>query len=121
MQKIFLVDDEKQLCSSLKKSLELTGEFQVETLSDSKYVVTIATKVKPDIILLDVMMPGKSGSAIALELKNDDATKDIPVIFLTALVSAEEVTRQDHLIGGKYFVAKPIDLNVLIRLIKEIT
>jgi len=120
MKKILIADDEQQLCNSLKKSLELTGDFSVETVSDSRGIITAVGKFKPDIILLDVMMPGKSGNAVALELKQKDVTKDIPVVFLTGIVSAEEVSRNDNMIGGEYFVAKPVDTELLATLIKKI-
>jgi len=120
MKKVLIADDEKSLCDSLKKSFELTGDFSVETISDSKAVVAAAVKFKPDIILLDVMMPGKSGNAVALELKEKEATKNIPLIFLTGIVSSDEVDGKDNMIGGEYFIAKPVDMDVLICLIKKI-
>ena len=120
MKKVLIADDEKPLCNSLKKSLELTGEFLVETVSESKAVFYAAVKFKPDIILLDVMMPGKSGNEVALELKEKETTKNIPVIFLTGIVSAEEVESKGNMIGGEYFVAKPVDIDVLMGLIKKI-
>jgi CheY-like chemotaxis protein len=121
MKKVLIADDEKSLCSSLKKSLELTGEFVVETVSESKIIVEAAVKFKPDVILLDVMMPGKSGNAVALELKEKELTKNIPLIFLTGIVSAEEVSRNDNIIGGEYFVAKPVDTVLLAGLIEKLT
>jgi len=120
MKKVLIADDEKSLCNSLKKSLELTEEFSVETVSDSKAIIAAAVKFKPDIILLDVMMPGKSGNAVALELKEKEATKNIPVIFLTGIVSSEEVSVNDNVIGGEYFIAKPVDTALLASLIKKI-
>ena len=118
--KILLVDDEKQICASLKKSLESAGEFSVETINDAAAAVPAAIKWKPDVVLLDVMMPGKSGSVIARELKENETTKDIPVIFLTGIVSGAEVQSRDNMIGGEYFAAKPVDTGALIRLIKKI-
>lgn len=120
MKKVLIADDEKALCNSLKKSLELTGEFVVETVSDSKAIIVVAVKFKPDIILLDVMMPGKSGNAVALELKEKETTKNIPLIFLTGIVSADEVNRNDNIIGGEYFIAKPVDTVLLAQLIEKI-
>lgn len=121
MKKVLVVDDEESFCSSLKKSLELVGDFEVSTCSDARGAVGEAKKLQPDLILLDILMPGLSGAEVAEQLKRKDETKTIPVIYLTATVLAEETQENRNVIGGSYYVAKPVDMNELKRIINEAT
>jgi len=82
MKKILLVDDEEDFCYFTKGNLEVIGDFDVSVCCDSREATSIAKQQKPDIILLDIMMPGLSGIEIAEELKSDGVTGNIPVIFL---------------------------------------
>jgi len=64
-------------------------------------------------------MPDLMGSEVAAQMKEDDDTKDIPVVFLTAVVGKEEVVQRGGVIGGHLFVAKPVDIKQLIEVIDE--
>jgi cyclic di-GMP phosphodiesterase len=68
----------------------------------------------PDLILLDLMMPGTDGAAVATQLKKDERFQGIPVIFLTSAVTHQEVAAQGGVIGGKYFLAKPVTVQELV-------
>ncbi|MCP4652004.1 MAG: response regulator [Candidatus Omnitrophica bacterium] len=119
MKKILLVDDEKDLCTLVKKNLEATGDFEVTTRLDSVGVMEVVKKIKPDVVLLDILLPGKRGNEIAEELRGHPDFKDIPVIFLTGMVRGEEARQADNVIGGKYFVSKPVETSELIAIIKR--
>jgi CheY-like chemotaxis protein len=121
MKKILLVDDEEDFCYFTKKSLEATGNFEVSVCSDSREAVAKAVEVRPDLVLLDIMMPHKDGTAIAAELKKNKDTENIPVVFLTALVSAQETEKRRNVIGEKYFVSKPVKIGELINVINKLT
>jgi len=121
MKKILLIDDEQMLCTLVKKNLEITGEFSVTTLSDPRFAVETALRAKPDVILLDVMMPGTSGSAVAALLRDKGVTNNAPIIFLTGILSPQEVNSKDNIIGNEYFVAKPVAIPDLIAVIKRVS
>lgn len=120
MKKILIVDDEKDFCEVTKMRIESSGDFGVLTCFDSLQALKLAKKEHPDLILLDVMMPGKDGPQIAAELRADKDTKGIPVVFLTAILDREEARLKSNLIGGEYFIAKPVDSKELLSIINEL-
>jgi CheY-like chemotaxis protein len=113
-RKILLVDDEVSFIRLLKLNLEQTGKFEVRTENKGSLAVQTAKAFKPDLILLDIIMPDMDGSEVASRLKNDPATRDIPILFLTALVKDQEVASKSGTIGGFIFLAKPITTEELI-------
>lgn len=113
-RKILLVDDEVSFIRLLKLNLEQTGKFEVRTENKGSLAVQTAKAFKPDLILLDIIMPDMDGSEVASRLKNDPATRDIPILFLTALVKDQEVASKSGTIGGFIFLAKPITTDELI-------
>ena len=89
-EKILVVDDEHEVLQLLK--IELSGEgFQVFTASNGQEAVQKAQMVNPHLILMDIMLPDLSGGDVVKMLKDDTKTSDIPVVFLTALL-----TKRDH-------------------------
>jgi CheY-like chemotaxis protein len=120
MKKILLIDDEKDFCYFVKKSLESDGEYEVTACFDSAEGIRKAKELQPHLILIDIMMPGKSGPEIAAELPNDANTKNIPFVFLTAAVTKQETKRDKNLIGGQYFFAKPVNMGELKNLIDKL-
>lgn len=118
-RKIMVVDDEKGFTAMLKLNLESTGQYEVRILNDSSQAVETAVQFKPDLILLDIIMPHYEGPDIAIELKNNMLLKDIPIVFLTATVTKDEVASQGGAIGGHPFVAKPSSLAVLLNSIEK--
>ena len=120
MKKILIVDDEEDSCHFTKANLEAIGDFEVSVCCDSTRAIGQTKEQQPDLILLDIMMPGVSGSDIAEELKNDEDTQEIPIVFLTALVRGKEIEERNGIIGGHYFAAKPINTNELIGIINRL-
>jgi CheY-like chemotaxis protein len=114
MKKILLIDDEEDFCYFVKKNLEATGNFEVEAYNDDIDIIQEVRKLRPNLILLDIKMPKKDGSEMALELKKHKDTQEIPFIFLTALVNEEETQKRGNFIGGEYFMAKPVRIFELI-------
>ena len=114
-KKILLIDDEEDFCFFVKKNLELSGEFDVMAVTDGNEGVIAAQNAKPDLILLDILMPKISGPDVAERLHADTGTKGIPLIFLTAVVTKEEIGLQTiKEIGGYNYIAKPVDTKNLI-------
>ncbi len=111
---ILLVDDEDDFCHFVKLNLEQTGKFDVLTANNGPDGIAMAQRHQPDLILLDIIMPKMSGTQVAEALRNDKATKDIPIIFVTAIVKRGEVSAADYQFGGNYFIFKPVQLEELI-------
>ncbi len=114
MKKILLIDDEEGFRYFVKKNIEAKGNFEVEVYSDDIDIIQEVRRMQPNLILLDIKMPKRDGSDIALELKRHKDTQEIPLVFLTALVSEEETQKKGNFIGGEYFIAKPVRINELI-------
>ena len=103
----------------LKLNLESTGNYEIRVENDSSLAIETAIQYKPDLILLDVIMPNFEGPDIAMKIKSQPELKDIPIVFLTATVTKEEVDSQQGEIGGHPFVAKPSSLATLLHSIEK--
>ena len=118
-KRILVVDDEEDLTKIVKLNLEASGRFEVHTENKGTEALQTVRKFKPDLILLDVVMPDVDGSNIAQEILNDKVLQQIPIVFLTAVVSSEEVAKSNGIIGGQSFLAKPINVKKLVEAIEE--
>jgi len=105
-EKILIVDDEKDTLSVLNKRLSMVG-FSVIEARTGEDAIRLAKSEHPDLIILDVLMPGMYGGEIAARLKEEPELKDIPVIFLSCLYSKVENAAKDPMIGDYMFVSKP--------------
>ena len=118
-KKILIIDDEKGFTEVAKLNLEETGSFEVQIENRGSQGLAAAQEFQPDLILLDIIMPDMDGGQVANQLKADEATRDIPIIFLTAAVTGTEVDSHGGLIGGHPFIAKPGSIEELIACIEE--
>jgi len=118
-KKILVIDDEADFAKLIRLNLEQTGRFEVRVENRGAAALSAAKSFKPDLVLMDVLMPDLMGSEVAAQMREDDETKDIPVVFLTAVVGKEEVVQRGGIIGGHLFVAKPVDIKQLIGVIDE--
>ncbi len=82
-KKIVMIDDEQELCFMVKGNLEDTGAFVVVTTSNALEAETLVQREKPDIVLLDVVMPGRRGNEIAISLRKNPETKNIPIVMVS--------------------------------------
>jgi Response regulators consisting of a CheY-like receiver domain and a winged-helix DNA-binding domain len=105
---VLLVDDSAELCESLKLNLERFHGFSVATAQEGQSALRLARTTIPDIVLLDVMMPGLSGGQVAEMLRETPSTARIPIVFLTGMLSKRELEEQGGEIGGEIFLAKPV-------------
>lgn len=117
-KRILIVDDEQMFCNSVKYILEETGSYEVLVESIPNKVLETARRFQPHLILLDVIMPHRSGDEIASDLRRDDNLKTTPIIFLTSIVSAKERSR-DGKIGGNIFIGKPASIDLILQRIRE--
>ena len=112
-KRILVVDDEQDLCEILKFNLETEG-YSVDTADSAEMALTLDIGAY-DLLLLDVMMGEMSGFALAKKLKHDDATKEIPIIFLTAR-DTENDTVTGFNLGADDYISKPFSIReVLVR------
>jgi CheY-like chemotaxis protein len=118
-KRILLVDDEPSVTRTLQIYLEATGEYEVRAENDASQALAVAQGFEPDIIFLDVVMPTKDGATLAAEISTDATLKDVPIVFLTALVTEKEVGHDGRDIGGHSFLAKPIDPEKIVECIEK--
>jgi CheY-like chemotaxis protein len=120
-KRILVVDDEREFTNLLRLSLESHGYYEVQEENDAENVRAAARLFDPDLILLDIMMPEQDGSEVAAALKADPLTRDVPIIFLTALVSEEDAKGDGGACssGGNTFLPKHIRLDRLMHCIDE--
>ncbi len=93
----------------LKLSLEQRGEFEILEVNVASQARRAARLFKPDLILMDVMMPEMDGGTLASQLQEDPELKSVPIIFLTAAVKKGELLARNGIVGGLPFLAKPIE------------
>jgi len=110
-KRILVVDDEPGITRLLKLNLEQTGQYEVATENASQAALAAAEQFQPDLMLLDVMMPGLDGGNLAAELQASPKLKGVPIVFLTATVTREEVNKRRGVVGGLPFLPKPVNVN----------
>jgi CheY-like chemotaxis protein len=118
-RKILIVDDEEGFSEIVRLNLESTGKYEVCIENDARNALFTALKYQPDLILLDVIMAGKEGPDVAIEIHGDSHLKDVPIVFLTATVTQQEVDEEGGKIGGQAFIAKPSSLDILLNSIEK--
>ena len=118
-KRILVVDDEPSITRMLKLNLEQTGEYQVTTENVSREAVAAAERFLPDLMLLDVMMPGLDGGNLASQLQSHPQLKTVPIVFLTAAVTHEEIKQRHGMVGGLPFLAKPVNLKEVLACLRH--
>jgi CheY-like chemotaxis protein len=115
---ILIVDDEEDALWMLGKRLTAEG-YSVIAANNGTDAIALAKSQHPDIIILDIIMPGMDGDEAAAKLREHPLTRSIPVIFLTALLTKTEEHQRNHTISSNItFFAKPFDTEELLAQIK---
>jgi len=117
---VLIVDDEEQILQLVANLLEAKGHEPM-TASDGEEALRMIENRRPDVILLDIMMPGLDGATVAQKLRESPETSNLPIIFLTGLVDADEMSTRGPKIGGQFFLAKPFDAEKLYRVLELAT
>ena len=118
-RRILIIDNEASFTSLLKVNLEDTGMYDVWVESRGEWGLAAAREFKPDLILLDVVIPDKDGGDVASQIKADQRVKNTPIVFLTAAVTKEEVDSEGGIIAGHPFIAKPVSVVELMDCIEK--
>lgn len=106
--KVLLVDDEDDIRKIAKMSLDLVGHFETAAVASAREAIELAKRERPDLILMDMMMPGMDGLAALDEMRRTPELDAVPVMFLTAKVQRHEV---EHYLacGAVGVIQKPFD------------
>ena len=118
-RRVLVVDDEVAFTNLVKLNLEKTGRFTVHEVNDPTAALAAAREFRPQIMLLDVIMPGRDGGQVLAELRANEFTH-LPVIFVTATLTQRGLQQRDNEIDGVPFVAKPVEPKKLIKRIEEV-
>lgn len=116
--KVLIVDDEPNIVLALEFLLEREG-YQVEKAYDGQQALETLRTFIPDIIVLDVMMPGIDGFETARRIRNNPALEPAKIVFLTAK-GAQRDKETGYANGAEYYLVKPFDNEVFVRTINEI-
>ena len=117
--RILIVDDDTLYAKILKIQLEKTGAYEVKTVAHAQLAVAAAREFGPQLILLDILMPGQDGGETAAQLAEDERLQDIPVVFLTSAVTRAEMAGTGGIVAGKRILAKPVDEQELVDTIQK--
>jgi CheY-like chemotaxis protein len=119
MRRVLIVDNDRDTTHLVKVLLEKTGRYLVFEQNDGARAHLSVRNFKPDLVLLDVVMPERDGGEIAAQIRADPELENTPIIFLTALVTRAEANTGLH-IDGHPFLAKPINIQELIEAIERV-
>ena len=109
-KKIFIADDDQDILEIISMILH-TKNYEIQATSDANDIFNLNDSDLPDLILMDIWMSGLDGREICRCLKNDDHTKDIPFIFISANSNIEEITKEYKADG---YIAKPFEMQELL-------
>src|SRR5678815_749002 len=113
---ILVVDDDPEIVAMLSTRLAARG-YKVSTAGDGKAAIELAKRERPELVLLDVMMPGKSGWEVARALKQDPVTQTIKIVMVTAI--GEQVNElTSPLYGADAYIDKPFEFERLEKVIR---
>ena len=117
-KRVLIADDDPNIVASLEFLMEQAG-FEVKVAADGAAVLALVASFRPDLILLDVMMPVKNGYEVCQLVKNDPGTRDVKVILLSAKGRDVEVAKGLEL-GADAYVTKPFSTRELVAKVKEL-
>lgn len=119
-RRVLIVDDDVNLSRLAGMILENSGKYEVMMVNESARALLAAIQFQADLMLLDVDMPGMGGGDLAREAAMDPRLRDIPVLFLTGLVSHAEAGTSPMESGGMKFLAKPVEPALLLATVHQL-
>jgi CheY-like chemotaxis protein len=115
---ILIIDDQITALENLEAQLKDEG-YKVYTALDGEEGLRKCSFCKPNVVILDIYMPGMRGDYVAEAIKNNPETRDTPIIFLTSLLNKKDVAGYAQM-WGRYFIAKPYQFDELRSLLNRI-
>ncbi len=119
-KKLLMIDDDADLSALLKLKLEKTGRYECTTATEGSKAIDLAREVSPDLILLDIDMPDMPGGDVAMILSEPEDTKDIPILFLSSLITKADIDEGNKTIAGRQMASKFGSIRELIEKIESI-
>jgi two-component system, OmpR family, response regulator len=113
-RRIMVVDDDQMILRLIKAMLEGTGNYEVHTESNPVHAKEAIQAFRPELMLLDIVMPEVDGGDIAATIQEGGQVHDIPIIFFTGELSKDYVAQHDGVIAGQEFIAKPVTREELV-------
>ncbi|MDE2491641.1 MAG: response regulator [Elusimicrobia bacterium] len=114
-KKVLVIDDEPEMLGLVKYTLEQAG-FEVHTCDNGRSAWDEIAKVRPDVLVLDVMLPGIDGYSLQLKLSQEPTTKDLPIVVLTALEPSRTLFQKFPQVAG--FMTKPFKSEELLKTVQ---
>jgi len=118
--KILVIDDDAEVCEFLKLTLEKTRKYDVVATTSGSEGLKLAEVHQPNLVLLDIMMPEMSGAEVAEKLVKNEKTCDIPIAFITGLLTKDDVEKRQGFIHGFLFISKPVTPKELIEQVESV-
>ena len=119
MAKILIIEDDPLMLRLYQKIFRFEG-FEVDVATDGELGLDSARKIKPTLILLDIMMPKLNGLQVLEKLKSDSETKKIPVVMLTNLAGSQDAEKAMSMGAVKYIIKSEYDPKQVTNMVKEI-
>ena len=119
LERVLLVDDDRNVRRVTQLALEMVGGMKVRACESGAEAVAAAVEFRPQLVLLDVMMPDMDGPAVLSRLREQPDMSAVPVVFLTARAQGEEI-RQLRALGALDVICKPFDPMTLAQTVKSI-
>ena len=117
-KRVLICDDDPVILRLIQVNLELEG-YEVLLAHDGEKAIEVAQAGRPDLIILDIMMPRLDGYQTCERLKADDSTKEIPVVFLSAKAQQSDIEK-GRTFGVSEYVTKPFDPNDLVDVVERV-
>ena len=115
---VMLVDDNPDILYSVQKGLESLGDYKVITAESGRKCLQLLKDIKPDLILLDIMMPGMDGWDTCAKIKGDKKTENIPIVFLTA--KTDPISKSMGRLASADYITKPFEMKDLKKRIDSV-
>ena len=116
---ILIIEDEAAQAYALEAKLSVEG-FKVQTTTSGKTGLSLTKKTKPDLVILDIVLPGIDGFEILKELKEDGETADIPVIIISQMGQKENIDQGMKLGAEDYLVKSEVNLGKIVARVKQL-
>lgn len=115
-KRVLVIDDEPEMLNLVKYTLE-GGGFEVHTCDNGRHAWDEIVKVKPDVLVLDVMLPGIDGYSLGVKISQEASTKDLPIVVLTALEPSKTLFMKFPQVVG--FMTKPFKTEELLQTVQS--
>ncbi len=119
MKTVLIVDDDQEIQALLAKLINDYTDFTPIAAEDGEVALDLISENRPDLVILDVLMPRIGGIALYQDIKKNDATKDIPIIFISGEMKDVVFQREGVEMGAVAYITKPFEMKKMLDLINS--